>query len=596
MCGIMGCIAPNLAVSTVMEGLRLLEYRGYDSSGIAVLKNGSIRLYKKAGRISVLASLLSEKDYEGSACIGHTRWATHGKPADENAHPFFSMDHAFALVHNGVIENCLELKKFLLDRGFSFTSGTDSEVIVHLIQFYYKGDTLRALSDAVTLLKGSFAIVVLSSYDKDSLFFAKKDNPLVLGVENGCGYACSDVLGISSHLHSCVIPDDFRLGVVTNDRISLYDFSLQPVSYAFVALQKESPLSLDGYKHFMEKEIAEIPDAIHNALRSFSTSFHPSVFASVKRLILIGCGTAYHAGLVAKTVLREFLPTLDCYCVPAGEFLFEEYPIDDTLFVAISQSGETADTLNAVKKIKRKNGRVLAICNVPSSSMVREADLVYLTSAGPEIAVASTKAYNSQLAVLLSFCVQLILFFGKASLLPEDISCQMLSLPDFAEAVLKTADQIASIARENKNVQSVFYLGRGLDYCVAMEGSLKLKEISYVHSEAYTAGELKHGPLALIESGTLVIAIITQKKTLDKMVTCLSEVKSRGAKILCITKFDSEKISSLCEYTVLLPDTADMLSPILSVIPTQLFSYYSALYRHKDIDKPRNLAKSVTVE
>lgn len=592
----MGCVADKGAVSIVLEGLNLLEYRGYDSTGIATLYGDELRLRKKEGRLSSLLSSLTHGDRLGSACIGHTRWATHGKPCDENAHPFLSDDGHFALVHNGVIENYLELKKFLLSKGFRFTSETDSEVIVDLIQFHYDGSVLHALARAVRDLKGSFAIAVLSSYEKEKIFFAKKDNPLVLGVENRRGYVCSDIPGISKYVRECVIPDDYRLGYVDKENVFTYDFSLNPVSTIKTTLCREQTYSLGGYSHYMEKEIAEIPDSVQRALRSYRKSFSPDVIHGMQRLVFVGCGTAYHAGLVAKRILRERVPLLDCYCVTAGELPFEKYPVGNTLFVAISQSGETADTLNAVKKIKSDGGKVLAVCNVPSSSIVREADEVILTDAGIEIAVASTKAYNSQLAVLISFCIDIIRYYGKGDVLSNDLACETLSLPDLAASVLQEKETIASIAKENVSCPCVFYLGRGLDFCIACEGSLKLKEISYLHSEAFTAGELKHGTLALIEKGTLIVAFVTQSKMIDKMATCLSEVRSRGAKIFVITKFQSEKISSLCDYIVHIPETDDILSPILAVIPAQAFAYYSALYRGKDIDKPRNLAKSVTVE
>ena len=598
MCGIMGCVRNADCVDEVCSSLSFLEYRGYDSSGIAALNDNAISILKKKGRVSALRSMLEKKPLRGSPCIGHTRWATHGAPDDKNAHPFLSNDSSFALVHNGVIENYLALKSFLLAANFSFSSDTDSEVIVNLIQYFYNGDTLLAVSEAVKRLEGSFAIAVISVFDKDCIFFAKRNNPLVVGVKNGSGYVCSDYPGLSSKVDKCVALPDDTLGYVTSSSLALFDFSMQPSSPVFTAVTAEENLSLGGYSHYMRKEIDEIPEAVSRALGSYYLSFSKTVFDGIRRIVLVGCGTALHACMAAKRLLRELVPSLDCYAESSGEFVFSEYPINGTLFIAVSQSGETADTLCAVKKIKSEGGRVMAVCNVPSSSIVRESDYIILTSAGTEIAVASTKAYNCQLAVLTAFCLDAAEYFSHADHAVCDGSaiCELLSLPAKLKETLLCEQQIALLAKQNSDPKSVFYLGRGLDYCVACEGSLKLKEISYVHCEAYAAGELKHGTLALIEDGVLVIAVATQRYLLDKMVTCIAEVKARGAKITLITPFRDNKLTSLCDDVVFIPEVCDYLSPIVSVIPTQLFAYYSALYRKCDIDKPRNLAKSVTVE
>ena len=598
MCGIMGCVRNADCVDEVCSSLSFLEYRGYDSSGIASLNDNAISILKKKGRVSALRSMLEKKPLSGSPCIGHTRWATHGAPDDKNAHPFLSNDSSFALVHNGVIENYLALKNFLLAANFSFSSETDSEVIVNLIQYFYKGNTLCAVSEAVKRLKGSFAIAVISTSDKDCIFFAKKNNPLIVGVKNGSGYVCSDYPGLSSKVDKCVALPDDTLGFVTSSSLALFDFSLMPVTPVFTAVATEENLSLDGYSHYMRKEIDEIPEAVSRALGSYYLSFSKTVFDGIRRIVLVGCGTALHACMAAKRLLRELVPPIDCYAESSGEFVFSEYPINGTLFIAVSQSGETADTLCAVKKVKSKGGRVMAVCNVPSSSIVRESDSIILTSAGTEIAVASTKAYNCQLAVLTAFCLDAAEYFshGDRAACGESAICELLSLPAKLKETLLCEQQISMLAKRYSAPKSVFYLGRGLDYCVACEGSLKLKEISYLHSEAYAAGELKHGTLALIEDGVLVIAVATQRYLLDKMVTCIAEVKARGAKITLITPFRENKLTSLCDDVVFIPEVCDYLSPIVSVIPTQLFAYYSALYRKCDIDKPRNLAKSVTVE
>lgn len=598
MCGIFGCVGSSDCVGEVFNGLSFLEYRGYDSSGIAALSSDSIHLVKKKGRVAALRSALFSSSLSGSPSIGHTRWATHGAPDDSNAHPFLSDDSSFALVHNGVIENYLELKKFLSSYGFSFSSQTDSEVVVNLIQYFYNGDTLLALSETVKRLKGSFALAVISSYDKDKIFFAKKDNPLVLGLKNGVGYVCSDYPGLSSRVDKCVALDDGTLGFISPSDIALFDFSLSPLQPVFTHVIKDDNLSIGHYEHFMRKEIDEIPEAVSRALNSYYMSFPASVFDGINRIVFIGCGTALHAGLVAKRLLRELSPSLDCYAESSGEFVFSDFPVNGTLFVPVSQSGETADTLSAVKKIKSSGGKILAVCNVPSSSIVRESDNVILTSAGTEIAVASTKAYNCQLAVLTAFCLDAAKYFSSDENIPfiDSALCELLAIPSKLKEVISCENLVSLLAEKYSSAQSVFYLGRGLDFCVACEGSLKLKEISYVHSEAYPAGELKHGTLALIENGVLVIAVITQRLLLDKMITCLAEVKSRGAKIIAVSPFSDDKLSALSDHIVAIPAVCDILTPIVSVVPTQLFAYFSALYRGCDIDKPRNLAKSVTVE
>ena len=595
MCGIIGCIGGD-CVQNVLQGLHFLEYRGYDSSGIAVSDGKKIRCEKKAGRVSVLESSLTANDYVGSACIGHTRWATHGSPSDQNAHPFLSNDGNFALVHNGVIENYLEWKTFLRQKNYYFSSETDSEVIVCLLQYYYNGDVLQALRQTVQKLKGSFAIAVLTLHEDGKIFIAKRDNPLIVSVEEEKAFVSSDIPAISSVVSSCIIPDDGTIGVVSNSSVRLYGFDGVPKRVYPIALKKKDELSLGSYRHFMRKEIDEIPDALSRAFRSYTHSFHEKILYGISRIVFVGCGTALHAGACARQLLRERLPSLDCYEIAASELIFTDYPYDTTLFVAVSQSGETADTVKAVKKIKKNGGKVLAICNESTSSLVREADEVILTEAGTEIAVASTKAYASQLAVLIEFCFDVIRFFGRGTTIPPEVCCQTAALPEICRAVLACEESVRAFVKECSSVTSVFYLGRGTDYCVAREGSLKLKEISYIHSEAYVAGELKHGTLALMEKCVLVVALITQEKTLDKMLTCLAEVKSRGAKIVVVTKFSSDKIEELSDFTVTIPDVSDVLTPIPSVIPLQLFAYYAALERGCDVDKPRHLAKSVTVE
>lgn len=602
MCGIFGCVGLSDCVPVVIDGLSFLEYRGYDSSGIAVVSSSAKRIdiVKKAGRVSVMrkavtssASLIS-----GSPCIGHTRWATHGSPDDKNAHPFVSNDETLALVHNGVIENYLSLKRFLVENGFSFSSETDSEVIVNLIQYYHKGDILRAISDTVTRLKGSFAIALVSSCEENKIFFAKRNNPLVAALDNGFGYVCSDFNGLSARVKECLPVPDGTLGFVTPFSVRLFSKTLEELPLDFVPVSSSDAFSLQGYPHYMLKEIHETPDAVARALTSYDTTFDTSIVFGVKRIVFIGCGTALHACLVALRVLRELAPLIDCYAVAASEFLFSEYPVRDALFVAVTQSGETADTIAAVKCVKSRGGRVVAICNVPCSTVSRIADKVIYTNAGPEISVASTKAYSAQIACLISTCIDTATVLNPdfPTTTAEKLRCELRSVPSLLARTIVSSYATEKIAKENATAKNVFYIGRGIDYCVAKEGSLKLKEISYVRSEAYAAGELKHGSLALIEKGVLVVAIITQEKTLEKNVTNLAEVKSRGAKTIVITPFCDEKVLTLADYPIIIPKINDLLSPLTSVIPTQLFAYYSALFRKCDIDRPRNLAKSVTVE
>lgn len=596
MCGIIGYVGNGDAVKCIIRGLKFLEYRGYDSSGLAIVSNGKITIRKKEGRVKTLENSLLASPIVGHTAIGHTRWATHGAPSDNNAHPFVSNDGSFAVVHNGIIENYLTLKDFLSDKGFVFNSQTDSEVIANLIQFCFKEDSESAILEAINYLKGSYAIGIISSLEPDKIYAVKKDNPLIVATNGKEGFICSDMIGLGNTADKAIILDNRNIAVITRDNITVKTFMGKQINPIFV------PVCCDGsclpyeYECFMRKEIDEIPDALKRAIDGFS-AVPDELTDGIKRICFIGCGTALHAGMSAKYLLRRLLPDIDAYSEPASEFIYTDYPISGTLTVAISQSGETADTLLAVRKIKDRGGKVIAVCNVPTSTLVHESDFTIYTDAGPEIAVASTKAYNCQNAVLTRFCLDLSVKYNGISRFLYNSYIKALSyVHSYASKTLCCEKDISDFAKNNYTAKSVFYIGRGLDYFTACEGSLKLKEISYIHSEAYAGGELKHGTLALIEKGVIVVALITQSENADKMYANLLEVKSRGAKILTITPFKNKDISYISDYTIYIPQIDDILYHIISVIPTQFIAYYIALAKGCDIDKPRNLAKSVTVE
>lgn len=596
MCGIIGYVGSNNAVKKVLHGLKFLEYRGYDSSGIAIVSNGKIFIRKKEGRVKALENCLASNPVFGNTAIGHTRWATHGEPSDNNAHPFVSNDGIFAVVHNGIIENYLFLKQLLISKGFVFYSQTDSEVIANLIQFCYKEDSESAILEAVGYLKGSYAIGIIVANEEDTIYAVKKDNPLIVATNGEESYICSDIMGICDSVSEAIVLDNCRIATINKNEIVVKTFCGTtvnpipiPVNNEFAGLPCESEC-------FMRKEIDEIPEALERAISDYRPV--PSdVTDDISRICFIGCGTALHAGMAAKYVLRKILPSFDIYSEAASEFIYMDFPIKNTLFVAISQSGETADTLLAVRKIKEHGGNTVAVCNVPSSSLVRESDFTLFTNAGPEIAVASTKAYNCQNAVLTRFCLDLAKKYGG---IDDDLYLSYLktlsSLPSLARETLSCENSISEFSKICYTAKSVFYLGRGLDFFVACEGSLKLKEISYIHSEAYAGGELKHGTLALIEQGVIVVALITQSEISEKTYANLVEVKSRGAKILAVTPYKNKNIACISDYVLTIPRTDDIFYHVISVIPTQLIAYYTALYKGCDIDKPRNLAKSVTVE
>jgi glucosamine--fructose-6-phosphate aminotransferase (isomerizing) len=600
MCGIIGYTGNKQATDIIIKGLKSLEYRGYDSSGIAVYDGENIQTVKKEGRIICLENELAAHSLSGSTAIGHTRWATHGKPSDSNAHPFVSSAHKFAVVHNGIIENYLEIKEYLQAHNIHFYSQTDSEVVAHLIEFLYLGDVKECILSAVRRLKGSFALGIISSAEPGVIYAIKKDNPLIVGRGDDENFISSDITSLQKFTGKVVVLQNYQLARVTAHSVEICDFNGcgQPVETVDVSRQLDE--ESHNFESYMEKEIREIPEALKRALQNYVSPITDDAYwRNINKVYFIGCGTALHAGMVGKRILKKLLPELNLFAEMASEFRYDDFHIDEhTLTVAVSQSGETADTLSCIRMVKERGGKVLCVCNVPISSIVFESDFTLLTNAGPEVAVASTKAYNCQLAVITRFAFDFARQKGAISQKEYgDMLTALSRLPEKAAQTLELGEFIADFSSWNYTRKSVFYLGRGLDYFVAMEGSLKLKEISYIQSEAYAAGELKHGTLALIEDGVLVMALATQTDLMEKMHSSLIEVKSRGATVITITPFaDHAGIKNVSDFIIPIPDVPDTLYPIISVIPTQLFSYYIARAKGCDIDKPRNLAKSVTVE
>lgn len=614
MCGIVGYIGKRTAKEVLINGLKSLEYRGYDSAGIATLEGNKIEVMKEKGRVSNLESLSGIDKLVGTIGIAHTRWATHGKPSKENAHPHMDNSGTFAVVHNGIIENYSDLKNFLTVNGFHFLSQTDTEVIPNLISYYFSNDKsedsiekfLRAVKNATSDLKGSYALEIISSLHPDTIIVVRKDSPLVIGKGNGENFIASDIPAVLKYTKNFYLLNDNEFTVIYRDKINFYDENLTIHNKEVKNIEWDaSAAEKDGYEDYMLKEIFEQPTAIRETIGSRFKLGEPCSFddidiskeylQSINKIFIVACGTAMHAGLVGKNIFEKIcrIPTeVDI----ASEFRYRDPIIDkQTLCIFVSQSGETADTLAALRLSKSKGARTLAITNVIGSTITREADYTIYTHAGPEIAVASTKAYTSQvclIAILGMHFAELLGSYPEEKI--EELKSSILDLPAKIEAILDNHFEIKAFADKVYTQRDMFFLGRGSDYCVALEGSLKLKEISYIHSEAYAAGELKHGPIALIENGVTVVGIITSKNLVEKSISNMQEVISRGARTLII----SNQIlpNSNFSYVVNIPETNELVSPILSVIPLQLLSYYIAKAKGLDVDKPRNLAKSVTVE
>lgn len=614
MCGIVGYIGNHKAKEILINGLLSLEYRGYDSAGLSTVEDNKIVVMKEKGRVANLEALSGIDKLEGTVGIAHTRWATHGKPSKENAHPQTDNSNTFAVVHNGIIENYADLRKFLTDNGYTFFSQTDTEVIPNLIHYYFSNDKsdntieklLRATKNAVSDLKGSYAIEVLSYLYPDNIIVVRKDSPLVIGKGNGENFISSDIPGMLKYTKEFYLLDDNEFALIYRDKINFFDANLTVHNKEIKNIEWDaSSAEKNGYEDYMLKEIFEQPTAIRETIGSRfklgeNCSFDDidissNYLKSINKIFIVACGTAMHAGLVGKTVIEKLckIPTeVDI----ASEFRYRDPIIDEkTLCIFVSQSGETADTIAALKLSKSKGARTLAVSNVIGSSITREADYTIYTHAGPEIAVASTKAYTSQvclLTILGIYFAELLNSYPKKEL--EELKSELLDLPSKIEAVLGSSDKIREFANKVYTQKDMFFLGRGNDYNVALEGSLKLKEISYIHSEAYAAGELKHGPIALIENGITVIGIITNKSLVEKTISNIQEVITRGAKTLIVS--NQVLPNNNFSYVIDIPETNELISPILSVIPLQLLSYYISKDKGLDVDKPRNLAKSVTVE
>ncbi|MEK3733365.1 MULTISPECIES: glutamine--fructose-6-phosphate transaminase (isomerizing) [Paenibacillus] len=610
MCGIVGYIGTQKTQSVLLEGLKKLEYRGYDSAGIAVFTSEGLRIAKAKGRLANLEQRLEEAPLVGTAGIGHTRWATHGKPSDVNSHPHTDESQKFSVVHNGIIENYLELKEELISQGHEFVSETDTEVISHLIAREYDGDIVKAVQKAITHMRGAFALGVLTEYEPDRLVAVRQASPLIIGIGEGENFIGSDIPAILKYTRNVYILNDGEMALLTADAVELMTIEGNFISREMIRVDWDAVTAeKGGFDHFMLKEIHEQPKAYRDTMLGRIDASGKKVvlpelkltedqIKNIRNIQIVACGTAYHAGLVGRTIIEQ-LVRIPVETDVASEYRYRSPIVNkDTLVIVVSQSGETADTLAALREAQANGAHVLAITNVVGSSIARDADDVIATLAGPEIAVASTKAYTSQLIAFNLLGLYLAQVRGTQT--PEQIAhtiAAMQALPEQVESMLKQADAIKNYAEQISKHEHLFFIGRGLDYAVAQEGSLKLKEISYIHSEAYAAGELKHGTLALIEDGIPVIALATQESVLEKTVSNIKEVKARGADVLAITY--EEHVASLLksvDQAFAIPKTLPLLSPALSVVVLQLLAYYASLALGHDVDKPRNLAKSVTVE
>lgn len=608
MCGIVGYIGAKEAQNILIEGLRKLEYRGYDSAGIAIYNGESIGVQKTQGRLCNVEKLLEASPLPGQVGIGHTRWATHGKPSDENAHPHQDNEGRFAIVHNGIIENYIELKEQLIEKGHTFLSETDSEVVVKLMADLWDGDLFSTVKKTISKIRGAYALGIASEYEPDKIIAVRNACPLIVGFGEGENFIASDIPAILEHTRKVYILKDGEMAVLTNNHIDVFQLDGTTVEPEITTVEWDlAQAEKAGYAHFMLKEIHEQPKAITDTLSgrieegkvdlSQEISLSSTELKRIDRIHFVACGTAFHAGMVGKYVVEE-LTRIPVEIDIASEYRYRNPIITDrTLVIVVSQSGETADTLAALREAKKHGARVIAITNVVGSSVAREADDVLVTWAGPEIAVASTKAYTSQLIAiyLLGIYFAQVLESTRSNDLQE-LALHLQKLPAKVQEALEQEKRIQKLSKSIGTHKNLFFLGRGLDYAVALEGSLKLKEISYIHSEAYAAGELKHGTLALIEEDIPVISLATQKAVFEKMISNIQEVKARGGRIIGLTTEGNTELQKSADELIYIPETMDMLAPVLAVIPLQLLSYYVCMELGFDVDKPRNLAKSVTVE
>lgn len=608
MCGIVGYVGKSNAQKVIISGLEKLEYRGYDSAGIAVISKDGMHSAKFKGRLSVLAKYLEEHPIEGTIGIGHTRWATHGVPSDENAHPHFNKEKTIAVIHNGIIENYLELKEMLLEKGYEFRSQTDTEVVAHLFDFYYDGDLLKTAFKVESLIRGTYAILAIHQDSPNEFVALRCEAPLVIGYGDGENFVASDIPAVLEYTREVAFLENGEIAHVTANSVTVYNTKREIVhKKPFTVEWTLDAATKGGYDHFMLKEIHEQPQGIRDTINTRLDGKGYIKLDDIKltaediqkfdRIYIVACGTAYHAGCVGKYAIEK-LAKVPVICDIASEFRYRDPFVDDkTLVILVSQSGETADTLAALREARRKGARILSITNVVGSSIARESDDVFYTWAGPEIAVASTKAYTTQLVAF--YMIALTLALAKETISERTyfmLIDQIKQAADILEEMLKDDTREREVAELIKDKNALFYLGRGVDMQTAKEMALKLKEISYIYAESFAAGELKHGPIALIENGTPVIAISTQEPMVEKMVSNIQEVKARGAYVIGIASEGDNLIASVCDKVIYVPKIDDLLAPLISVVPGQLIAYHTTCLKGLDVDKPRNLAKSVTVE
>ncbi len=608
MCGIVGYIGNRKAIPVLINGLSKLEYRGYDSAGVSVNEGGNLKVIKCKGRLSCLEDLLADEELNSCMGIGHTRWATHGEPNDVNSHPHISQSGEIVVVHNGIIENYIQIKEFLLGQGYSFRSETDTEVIAHLVEYYYEGSLVDAVMKVIDEIEGSYALGVLCKHEEDMFVCARKDSPLIIGVGEGENFIASDIPAILEYTRNIYILEDKEVAILKRESVQVFNSLGAPVKKEVFKVDWDvEAAEKGGFEHFMMKEMYEEPKVVRDTINPRikndelvldSINITKEDIEKLEKIYIVACGTAYHAGVIGKYIIEK-LCRIPVEIDVASEFRYRDPLISEkNLTIIISQSGETLDTLFALREAKSRGSRILSIVNVVGSSIARYSDDVLYTWAGPEIAVASTKAYNTQLTAL--YLVALNLALKKGTITNEEansVLAEMKEVPTGIEEILKNKEDIQKFAHNHYNAKSIFFIGRSLDYALSMEGSLKLKEISYIHSEAYAGGELKHGTIALIEKGTLVVCPMTQDSLFDKMVSNIREVKARGAVVLAITQEKhKEELLKTADTVLTIPDVDSLVAPISAVTPLQLFAYYMAIEKGCDVDKPRNLAKSVTVE
>jgi len=608
MCGIVGYIGTHQAAPVLLDGLAKLEYRGYDSAGIAVYDGEKIRTEKAVGRLKVLEELTQDgATLPGTVGIGHTRWATHGVPSDLNAHPHFNHDHSIVVVHNGIIENYLKLKKKLAGKGYEFLSETDTEVIAHMLDYYYKGDPLDAISKVMHRMEGSYGLGIMFRDHPDEVYAVRKDSPLIVGTSPEGNLIASDVPAVLKYTRDVYFLENEEIVKLTRDGLHFYNIDEEELEKEATHIDWDmNAAEKGGYEHFMLKEMHEQPKAVKDTLTPRikngdvvieELGMTDEEIRAIRKIFIVACGSAYHTGVTAKYIFEK-LARIPVEVDLASEFRYRD-PIlpENTLVVIVSQSGETADTLAALRLAKEKGVRILGIVNVVGSSIAREADNVMYTWAGPEIAVATTKAYSTQL--IAQYLLAMKFAKVRGTVLQNDFDAMIQSLerlPEQISLLLSHKENVQRFANRYLAAEHVFFIGRGIDYAISMEGSLKLKEISYIHSEAYAAGELKHGTISLIEDGRLVVAVLTQPELYKKTISNIQEVKTRGAFVMAVTTVGNTEVEKVADYVVYLPETNPIFANSLAIIPLQLFGYYVSIGRGLDVDKPRNLAKSVTVE